>query len=161
VQRLTQRRLNQLAALSLLLSAAIVAICIRSYIAADYLALQIDSGNELVCGWTTGRLGVGLAADSAGTGFHTRPSLVFDSQTWCGFALGSSMFLQAAFVPDWFVILVLLLSAMQFRRVARRRSNPALCPHCGYDLRATPDRCPECGKIPANADATVDRPLPL
>jgi hypothetical protein len=50
--------------------------------------------------------------------------------------------------PHWAIAAILLpLPAMwlcrRVREVRRRRSG--LCPACSYDLRATPERCPECG----------------
>lgn len=53
--------------------------------------------------------------------------------------------------PHWFVIVLsAVLPGLWFHR--RRRagygSRRGLCRSCGYDLRATPDRCPECGAVP-------------
>ena len=61
-------------------------------------------------------------------------------------------------VPHWFASLVLAGPAAYclFRRykngLRQTRIREGLCANCGYDLRASKDRCPECGTaIPPGA----------
>ena len=54
-------------------------------------------------------------------------------------------------VPYWAVLVVFALAptvAVAKRLRSSRWSFRGRCAKCGYDLRATPGRCPECGTVP-------------
>ena len=56
-------------------------------------------------------------------------------------------------VPRWSVFplfaagLAAPAAAVWLRRRAALAKAAGLCPACGYDLRASPERCPECGTV--------------
>ena len=70
------------------------------------------------------------ATDSGGGGFGAMPS-------WW----------RECRIPYWMLALPAgLPTSLKMILIFRRRHRPnGHCPDCGYDLRATPDRCPECG----------------
>ena len=67
-------------------------------------------------------------------------------------------------VPLWPLTLLTLLPALRFarykyhERITRRRIRRGCCVVCGYDLRATPDRCPECGVVPELRASMIPSP---
>ncbi len=51
------------------------------------------------------------------------------------------------------VTLTLGILGRRYMEKKSQRLAAGLCPACGYDLRATPDRCPECGFVPARNES--------
>jgi len=49
----------------------------------------------------------------------------------------------------WFRVLI----SQRFRRAREVGRRP--CPSCGYDLRASPGRCPECGMVPKDVPMSI------
>jgi hypothetical protein len=71
-----------------------------------------------------------------------------------GFAAYFSSGSKTVGIPLWQLAgIAVVCSLSLWRRV--ERPGPNLCVRCGYDLRATPDRCPECGQVPTATTTTA------
>jgi hypothetical protein len=107
-----------------------------------------------------------LSYERSFLGFGTRQSQ--ESRTWqnqsASRSIGYTTNIKSYFVPLWFCCIVFsILPLIQYPRILRRlyRRRRGLCPDCGYDLRASPTKCPECGttiQIHRNQKAPLPAP---
>jgi hypothetical protein len=158
VRRLPRILLNVATALSLLLALATVALWVRSYSVYDQFGVQVGQLSPRVS-TTPGGLALLVVTMSpeeaaASDRWWWSTDAIDSVSPWPGSTLGfkyenlqiATRTLRGVIIPGWFALLVMaLLPAYRLARRMCRRPKLGHCRHCGYDLRATPERCPECG----------------
>jgi len=157
VKRLRRILLNAATVLSLLLFVATLALWVRSYWGdGGSVALfghqwdwssrngrfLMSNANEVFVGQLK-RLGVDPAKPLVGQTFSPPPDsdILFQD------------IMQIVLDYRWVIPAAVILPLWRVRSWWKRghRTSTGLCPSCGYDLRATPDRCPECGDLAARS----------
>jgi hypothetical protein len=171
VRSLRRRLFASVSVLSLILCLATVGLWVRSYFAFDALSsarctlISVSGrcfGVRIASGTPDGTSGFFSSSTSSAPGRQVARryvDLASGGHWWNrrGFqvvyaaALGEARSLFLISAPHWFVAALLLAPPAYwfywFRRDRRStiRSAEGRCRHCGYDLRASPQRCPECG----------------
>ena len=173
---MARRLLNLLTLLSLLLCVAVVALWVRSYAVTQFLgwsdpsqfvgALSMrglvrlehgtypnrDQGLSYVAYPTRDRSAPGLWQEALARDRRRGPLRTIGvAYARVDYRPDGTRVRRALYVPHWLLAgatLAVPLWCLCHTIRARRRPTAGLCHACGYDLRATPDRCPECGAVP-------------
>jgi hypothetical protein len=171
MRRLGRILLNALTVLSLLLCLMTAVLWVRGFWRDDVLGVRVPvpGVRDLTLRVESGLEGIGLVTilwsraqmeeylnRSERAWWHQKDNPEYGTGGWetsYGFGtvmanLGSAR-VRGWVAPAWAVgTATAILPAIRFRRwLRRRKARPGLCPACGYDLRATPERCPECGAV--------------
>ena len=165
-RRMKRQLLNVLTALSLLLCVAVCVLWVRSRFVADSYSTARTVVGSMNGGVVAMRgYGTALAVDPHERGYRSLSpedaalglAMATSSGTRRSWAVGGFGYAltsapgggtRTVMVPYWAMLLLLgALPAARGWHYARRGPRSGLCPQCGYDLRATPGRCPECGTL--------------
>jgi hypothetical protein len=170
VQSFRRRLFASISVLSLILSLATVGLWARSYWRSDQVAQVVRNASEMRQSVTLSETGYVII-----THFTAAPTHFPDTQSgWAYYNVDAHrdvrlkygfFFRRDSFaiqLAHWMFALLFALAPVwwvigPYRRQSKRRKL-GLCLTCGYDLRASPERCPECGCVAAMRTAEA-RPL--
>ena len=157
-----RRLFTFVSAVALLPCVAVCALWMRSYWRADFVEYEAsDDGpglDTLSIASSKGRLA--FCRYIHPTGLSLEPYRYWSDEpvTWDGTSFKVFRRTQNLGVwsdvdaPHWVFAVMLAIAPAGLllkRERDRRRLRTGRCAACGYDLRATPDRCPECGRAVA------------
>ena len=160
--------------MSLLLCLMTLGMWVRSYFVLDVFYYATSAGNSITLWSGFGEVSVRFLAGVPGEeGFwheSTRVSksvlymhqdhpdrnliygfgLVHDSRNFTPPQIVPNYRYATITIPSWFLAAILSIAPVvwffKWQRV-KKLALKGCCVNCGYDLRATPDRCPECGTV--------------
>jgi hypothetical protein len=168
------------AAVSLVLCVATVALWVRSYLVADtYVVIETNGVTRWQFCCARGRIWCQRVHGLRGGRWNAvpqryqkeRPTVVLERSTYlspldstaslAGFEIssgfvrlrnGKAVWGETRTIVPLYAIAMLSggISLFLVRRSCSRGPRGGRCSQCGYDLRATPERCPECGAVPAS-----------
>jgi hypothetical protein len=157
---MTRRLLNLLTLLSLLLCVTAVAMWLRSYRCQDQAILRFPNGRILLAWTGEGRVNWRQGRDDSTPPPHRTvfeqarlapgpimlPRTFWEHVGFRGYFGPSAI---SVIVPIWLLVAPTATPPVAWFYIysmrPRTRARRGLCLRCGYDLRATPGRCPECG----------------